>query len=215
MATLEDLRFGMKNLPPKCFKNKDVLEIGALYHNGSLRPFIELFSKTYTGIDIEKGPGVDFVINVYDLKKEFIKKFDLIICLNVLEHVENWRLAVENIKSVCKNGGSVFVSVPKNNFAYHGYPFDYWRFRKQDLETIFSDFEIIKSDEVKSFCYIFAKKPRNFIKTSLKEHSLFCVINNKFLKNIKVNDFLCMNYFKIFLRNLFTLAGRKIRGLLE
>lgn len=75
--------------------------------------------------------------------------FDAVICIQVLEHVENPLLAAKEIIRVLKPGGSLLVTVPFLAF-YHGkkcrnhapdhesYP-DLWRFTYQGLEQLFRD----------------------------------------------------------------------------
>ena len=41
----------------------NVLEIGSLDINGSVRPMFKPFQLTYTGIDMQEGPGVDIVVD--------------------------------------------------------------------------------------------------------------------------------------------------------
>jgi len=71
-----------------------------------------------------------------------------IICLAVLEHVENPIKAVEEIYRVLKPGGYCLIYVPFL-YYYHaekGYYGDYWRFTKDNLELLskpFSSKEII------------------------------------------------------------------------
>jgi 2-polyprenyl-3-methyl-5-hydroxy-6-metoxy-1,4-benzoquinol methylase len=51
-----------------------------------------------------------------DLPPEWNNHFDLIICLEVVEHLFNPQLLVETARNVLKPGGHVIVSTP-----YHGY----------------------------------------------------------------------------------------------
>jgi hypothetical protein len=61
----------------------------------------------------------------------------------MLEHIENWKLAVKTIKESCKMDGLIILSTRGPGMGYHGYPFDYWRFTKQDIERIFRDYKIL------------------------------------------------------------------------
>ncbi|MBN2190074.1 MAG: class I SAM-dependent methyltransferase [Candidatus Aureabacteria bacterium] len=75
------------------------------------------------------------------------ESFDAVICIQVLEHVENPFLAAREIIRVLKPGGRLMVTVPFLSF-YHGkkqrdhapdhesYP-DLWRFTYQGLEQLF------------------------------------------------------------------------------
>ena len=67
---------------------------------------------------------------------------DAIICLAVLEHVENPILAMSEIHRVLKPGGYCLIYVPFL-FYYHaekGYYHDYWRFTKDILQHLSKSF---------------------------------------------------------------------------
>ncbi len=67
---------------------------------------------------------------------------DAIICIAVLEHVENPIKAMQEMYRVLKPGGYCFVYVPFL-FYYHaekGYYKDYWRFTKDAVEILAKDF---------------------------------------------------------------------------
>ena len=69
---------------------------------------------------------------------------EAIICIAVLEHVENPHQAAKEMHRVLKPGGYCFVYVPFL-FYYHadkGYYKDYWRFTKDSLEILFKNFKV-------------------------------------------------------------------------
>jgi predicted SAM-dependent methyltransferase len=67
---------------------------------------------------------------------------DSIICLFVLEHVKNPCKAVSEIHRVLKPGGLALVGVPFiRSYHNNGYYKDYWRFTKDGVEVLFSDFK--------------------------------------------------------------------------
>ena len=82
-----------------------------------------------------------------ELDASLIEKYDKIICLAVLEHVYNPFLAVNNLKSMLKNNGTLFGYVP---YLYHYHaPLnlkfqDYFRFSKDALAYLFKDFKDIE-----------------------------------------------------------------------
>ena len=71
--------------------NKDIniLEIGSLDVNGNMRNLFN-FCRNYTGIDLERGPNVDLVINGTDIDK-LEKNFDIIISCECFEHAKEWK----------------------------------------------------------------------------------------------------------------------------
>jgi SAM-dependent methyltransferase len=72
---------------------------------------------------------------------------DAIICLAVLEHVENPILAMQEMYRVLKPGGKLFIYVPFLYYyhAHPGYYGDYWRFTYDTIVMLgkpFSRYEI-------------------------------------------------------------------------
>lgn len=95
----------MRNL-----KEKRVLEIGSRYVSGSARPLIEKFyrPKEYIGVDTEHGKFVDLILSVEDLLDHFgPRSFDVLIAIELLEHVLDWRIALNNMKFMLKSGGYI------------------------------------------------------------------------------------------------------------
>lgn len=71
---------------------------------------------------------------------------DAIICIAVLEHVEDPMKASREILRVLKPGGYAFIYVPFL-YYYHAekvYYKDFWRFTKDALELMFKDFSQIE-----------------------------------------------------------------------
>lgn len=68
-------------------------------------------------------------------------KFDLGICMDLLEHTSDPLLVARNIKESLNDGALLFVTVP---FVWelHYYPKDYWRFTPQGVEQLFNDMYI-------------------------------------------------------------------------
>jgi SAM-dependent methyltransferase len=67
------------------------------------------------------------------------EEYDLILCLNVLEHVFDTGKAVENLYNALSPGGRLVIAVPFA-FPLHDEPHDYYRFTKYALERILSGF---------------------------------------------------------------------------
>lgn len=68
-----------------------------------------------------------------------------IICLSVLEHVENPFKAADEMHRVLEDGGVALISVPFI-WPYHGNPHykDYWRFSKDGVKVLFKNFSKIE-----------------------------------------------------------------------
>jgi SAM-dependent methyltransferase len=102
--------FFVDNVDIREFEGKRVLEVGSKYVNGSVRPFIERFLKPreYIGIDIEPGKFVDMIVPAEELSNYFDREsFDVVICTETLEHVLDWKSAINNMKEVLKCGGYI------------------------------------------------------------------------------------------------------------
>ena len=123
-------------------EGKTILEVGSRDVNGSFRTTLEeLNPKEYLGVDIEMGSGVDRVLNVYDLDE--LKQFDIVVCTEAIEHIEDWRKAITNLMKVLKIGGTMLLTSRSKGFGKHDFPNDYWRYEIEDIESIFKEFEII------------------------------------------------------------------------
>lgn len=109
----------------------DVLDAGS----GDGR-YEELFTrKDYHAID--KFPkGKAKYADLCDPNDYLISKcggeFDLIVCSQVLEHVDDIDIAVDSISFLLKSGGVAVITVPFS-WELHGEPHDYRRFTKHGL----------------------------------------------------------------------------------
>jgi SAM-dependent methyltransferase len=118
-------------------KPKRVLEIGSRVADNqdeicNLRPLLP--GSKYIGVDMQDGVGVDVVADAAELPYKD-HSFDLIICLETLEHaIDPWKIANE-IKRVVKIDGAVILS-SQQNFPIHMHPSDYFRYTPYGLATL-------------------------------------------------------------------------------
>ena len=141
------LEFGneiLANIKPEM----SVLDIGK-----SMREKFDTFDcKEKNTMDInifEDYPNYQFDISEkFDLSKtELYKKFDIVICLAVLEHVYDPFTAIKNIKMMMKNKGTLYGYVP---YLYHYHApadlifQDYYRYSKDGLSYLLKDFNEVK-----------------------------------------------------------------------
>jgi len=91
----------------RLLKGKNVLDLGNSW--GDFKDLIKKYSKNYKGLDIE--PITDYK---KDLNKPFNlnQKFDLIIAGELIEHIENTNIFLDNIKKHLKVGGLLFITTP-------------------------------------------------------------------------------------------------------
>lgn len=98
-------------------------------------------------LDIKKDEGVDIVCDISNINT-ISRKFDLVICTNLLEHVKGLKKVVDDLKSLINNGGYLLVTVPHLYF-YHPDPIDtMYRPDNKSLEELFR-FQVISSEIIK------------------------------------------------------------------
>lgn len=95
--------------------NLDILEIGSLDINGSVRPMFKPFQVTYTGIDMQEGPGVDIVVDA----AKFInfEDYDVVVCAEVFEHTPYWPQILQNSYNNLRPGG-IFIATMAGEGRY-------------------------------------------------------------------------------------------------
>jgi hypothetical protein len=118
-----------------------VLEVGSKEY-GSTFGFRQLYlANDYVGVDMQPGEGVDVVA---DLSRTIgplePNRFALVICCSVLEHVAKPWLFAENVTSLVRPGGKLYMSVPWV-WRYHPYPDDYYRFSHRGVMALFDQFD--------------------------------------------------------------------------
>lgn len=88
------------------FEPQSIVEIGSRNVNGAVR---DLFNQEhYTGIDLRPGPGVDIAVDA--LKWNPPSLVDLVICTEVLEHMEAWRDLVLHACTWLNFGGRIIIT---------------------------------------------------------------------------------------------------------
>jgi SAM-dependent methyltransferase len=89
--------------------------------------------------------------------------FDVVACTEVLEHVENPRQALSEMRRVLKRGGKLLLSVPFMQ-AEHEQPHDYFRYTRYGLQMLcrqtgFGTCYITPIGELISTAFLFGFKP--------------------------------------------------------
>jgi SAM-dependent methyltransferase len=181
MCNVAVIEFFIENAEKDEFEDKSVLEVGSRYVNGSVRPLIERFfsPKEYLGVDIKRGRFVDLILPAEKLVEHFgPESFDVVIATELLEHVQDWRLVVSNLKEVLRRGGYIFITTRSKGFGYHDYPYDFWRYEVEDMQRIFGDFEILKlvKDHLSPGVFLKARKPLSYSPNSLQDVALYSMI---------------------------------------
>ena len=112
-----------------------VLDVGC-----GLKPYYPFFAEhatEYVGVDVVPGPQVDLIGGVERLPVADAG-FDLVICTQVLEHVDDPALAVRELRRVTAPGGRVLASTHGVQ-VYHPSPHDLWRWTHAGLGRLFAD----------------------------------------------------------------------------
>lgn len=119
-------------------KPKNVLEIGSKQERGQekIANLRSLFNGVeYIGIDMRKGMGVDIVASAENLPFDR-ESFNLIICLETLEHAEKPWLISQEINRTLKKSGTLIIS-SQQNYPLHKHPSDYFRYTPYGLSSLF------------------------------------------------------------------------------
>ncbi len=108
---------------------KSVVEVGSYDVNGTVRPIVEaLGPASYLGVDQSAGPGVDLVADVATVPVLYPDGFGLVISTEMLEHVDDWKAAVDALVQLVAKSGTVALTTRSPGFPYHPYPVDNWRY---------------------------------------------------------------------------------------
>lgn len=113
-----------------------------------LRPYLSRVD--YKVLDPIDTYGPDIVGDIHNLPFEDNSQ-EALLCIAVLEHVENPILAASEMYRTLKPNGYCFVYVPFL-YYYHaekGYYGDFWRFTEDSIRYIFKDFSTIEIQPVR------------------------------------------------------------------
>lgn len=138
----ENIKNFIKNLSEEYdFEDTLVMDVAPETHMGAKEFFKKSTIKT---LDIDPESGSDYIIDLCVNNSDQIndETFNLIICTEVLEHVNNPFFVVNELRRMLKTGGVIAISTPFN-FRIHGPLPDNWRFTIHGLKVLFSEFEVL------------------------------------------------------------------------
>jgi SAM-dependent methyltransferase len=168
--------------------------------------------REYIGVDIEPGKYVDVVLPAERLVDYFgPESFDVVVSTEVIEHVLDWRLVINNMKVVLRRGGFIYLTTRSRGFPYHAYPHDYWRYEPSDMVRIFRDFEIIRleADWEEPGVFLKARKPMNWTPIDLSGIALYSVVLGR-----RTKELVTLGGAPLVRRLVLYLCGSRLRWLL-
>jgi SAM-dependent methyltransferase len=109
-----------------------VLDVGC-----GVKPYYPFFAAaaSYVGVDVKENVEADLVGHVEALPVEDAS-FDVVLCTQVLEHVDDPARAVRELARVTAPGGRVLAST-HGVMLYHPNPQDLWRWTHTGLQRLF------------------------------------------------------------------------------
>jgi SAM-dependent methyltransferase len=157
-------------------KGKRVVEAGAYDYNGSVRGVYEAMGpESYTGTDMQPGPGVDQVCAAEDLPGMLGEATaDVVISTEMLEHAEDWRGAVTGMVTVLAPGGLLLLTTRSPGFPYHPHPEDHWRYTLDHMDGIAEacGLEVLRLEPDIPQCpgvFLLARKPHGWMAAGMAE----------------------------------------------
>lgn len=107
----------VKKVKPDSFVWKNVLEVGSLNINGTVRDFFQYCN--YVGVDVGFGPGVDFAVPGEEVGYPD-NSFDVTVTTECFEHASTWREIWQNMVRMTKPGGLIIMSCAGTDRPEHG-----------------------------------------------------------------------------------------------
>ena len=102
-------------------------------------PYVDVIPhKQLLSLDIDPSNNPDICCDIHDLEWEG-NYFDMVIAVEVLEHLQDPQRAVNKIYRILKSGGVTIVST-RFLHRYHPDPTDFYRFTLDSLRHLFRDF---------------------------------------------------------------------------
>jgi SAM-dependent methyltransferase len=113
----------------------DTVDIGC--GDRPYEPLLRPYSRSYVGVDLRPGPGVDVVASAERLPFEDAS-FDCALCTQVLEHAEDPAAIVSELHRILRPGGVALISTHgvARYHAAEGVADDYWRWTHAGLARL-------------------------------------------------------------------------------
>jgi len=123
--TVKILELGTKRSDPKIPTNRK-------------HYFKDITNVEYVMTDYQNGIDVDVLCDLHKINDTFKhEEFDLILSFSTFEHLKYPQLVSHNLMKILKVGGRIVISTHQS-FPLHGYKYDYYRFSREAIKSIFS-----------------------------------------------------------------------------
>jgi len=145
---------------------RKALELGAYNVNGHCRGLFPSVTEWY-GIDLRPGPNVDETANAETWKPQ--KRYDLVLCTEVLEHARHPEAIVETAHKALRKKGFFIMTcattgrAPHSNDGAHSGFKDYYRnitLTEMDDWLRHSGFRILRLEQNRQACDLYALAKR-------------------------------------------------------
>jgi SAM-dependent methyltransferase len=119
-------------------RDRDVSGLRVLDVGCGDRPYQPLFTAAaeVVGLDVPGNPHADIVGSIETIPVEDAS-FDLVVCLQVIEHVPDPAAAVRELRRIVRPGGQLLLST-HGVAPFHPNPEDHWRWTATGLQTLFA-----------------------------------------------------------------------------
>ena len=127
--------------------DKRLLEIGPQERSEVKKSFNKCKIKT---LDIVSDYNPDIIGDITKYNSHIQDStYDIVTCLEILEHTINPFLAIEELKRITIDKGLILFSAPLN-WRIHGPVPDCWRFTEFGWRVLLKDFDIIEIDKLET-----------------------------------------------------------------
>lgn len=171
---------------------KSILDVGGTRDKKRGQFDISKHSQNVMVLNIDDGKGADIVCNASSMPIADAT-YDIIICAEVLEHVESPEKVLSEISRVCAEGGYIYLTAPFL-FPVHADPYDFRRFTSACWQKMIADagLEVVKIQPQGNFYTVLADMLRMWVykkvKNKLLRFGLYVVLRPFITWSIKAAD---------------------------
>lgn len=159
-------------------------------------------SQKIIDINKEKYPNVDFFTLNLNEESSYEKKFGVVICCEVIEHLRNWQKAIGNLAKLVENNGYLLITTQAGKMYKHHKVLDHLKhFKREEIE------EELKKHGLKIVKSHYSGWPFMNLKNILLS-VFFKDIQNSFLLTVKKQSMANKIIFRIF-KHLYNISSKK------